>query len=109
MGLDAIERPGVQAHVVSWHTGEGPWSRLRQAIERHVLYPTIGRRMGWAGKVVLTFVLRTDGSVEDVHVQESSGHQALDQSATQAVHRAVPLPHADEAVRIVMPIEFALR
>ena len=82
---------------------------IRQAIERHVIYPTIGRRLGWAGKVVLTFVLREDGSVEDVRVRESSGHQALDQSATQAVHRAVPLPHASESVQIVMPIEFALR
>jgi periplasmic protein TonB len=92
-----------------WGPGGGPWMGIRQAIERHVIYPTIGRRLGWAGKVVLTFVIRADGSVQDVRVRESSGHRALDESATQAVHRAAPLPHANESVQIVMPIEFALR
>jgi protein TonB len=83
--------------------------RLRQAIERHAIYPTIARRMGWAGEVVLTFVLTRDGNAEDVRVRDSSGHDVLDQSAMQAVYRSLPLPHANEAVRIVMPIAFSLR
>jgi periplasmic protein TonB len=94
--------------AAGWNPGEGAWVPLRQAIERHVIYPTIARRMGWTGKVILTFVLAGDGNVEDVRIRESSGHAVLDQSAVQAVYRAVPLPHANEAIRIVMPVEFSL-
>jgi periplasmic protein TonB len=92
-----------------WSPGDGPWMQLRQAVERHLTYPPVGRRMGWAGRVVLAFTLRADGDVEEVRVQESSGRAALDASAVQAVHRTVPLPHPNQVVRIVLPIEFALR
>jgi len=92
-----------------WNPGEPEWARLRAAIERHVVYPSLARRQGWQGKVVVTFLLGPGGQVRDLRVQQSSGYPSLDQSAVQAVERAAPLPPAGEPVQIVMPIAFALR
>ena len=88
----------------------GPqWDRLREAIQRHVVYPSLARRLGWQGKVMVSFVLQKGGQPLDVRILESSGFATLDGSALQAVERAAPLPPPGEAVQIVMPIVFALR
>jgi len=89
--------------------GSPQWESLRAAIQRRVVYPDVARRMGWQGKVIVTFVLEKDGRVRDVRVSSSSGQARLDASARQAVERAAPLPPAGEPVQIVMPIVFALR
>jgi len=92
-----------------WEPGSPQWESLRAAIQRRVVYPDIARRLGWQGKVVVTFFLQKNGQVRNLHVDASSGHPPLDTSALQAVERAAPLPPAGESVQIVMPILFILR
>jgi len=85
------------------------WESLRAAIQRRVVYPDVARRMGWQGKVIVTFGLQKNGEVRDLRVLASSGFTTLDNNALRAVERAAPLPPAGEFVQIVMPIVFALR
>jgi protein TonB len=44
-------------------------------------YPPIATRLNWSGTTVVTFKVEPDGSVKDVTIVESSGHDALDQAA----------------------------
>ena len=44
-------------------------------------YPAIAMRLNWSGTTTISFTVETDGSVKDVQVVDSSGHDALDQAA----------------------------
>jgi protein TonB len=46
-------------------------------------YPTISQRLNEEGTTMLGFKITPDGSVTDVHVATSSGHDRLDQAAVQ--------------------------
>lgn len=49
------------------------------------VYPAYARRRGIEGRVVLRLDVTAEGSVDDVLVVESSGHDSLDQAAVTAV------------------------
>ena len=48
-------------------------------------YPTMSKRMGEQGTVVLRVLVKSDGSAGNVEVKSSSGFPRLDQSAVEAV------------------------
>lgn len=56
------------------------------------VYPRLARQRGWAGIVVLRVLVRADGTVEDIEMEASAGHQTLDDAAVSAVRRWKFLP-----------------
>lgn len=75
-------------------------------------YPRMARQRHWEGRVVLRVFVTADGHCGDLSVQRSSGHDALDEAAMDAVRqwRFVPGKHGDSAVAswVNVPIEFSL-
>jgi protein TonB len=82
---------------------------IRNLIIKRLVYPRIARRMGWSGRVVLTFVVAEDGNVHSLHVRESSGYPVLDNSAMETVKSVAPFPRPPVAAEIVMPVQFQLQ
>lgn len=86
---------------------------LRDRIEELKRYPPMARMNNWQGKVVLKFVVREDGTVENLEVVQSSGHAVLDEAAMETIRRASPLPlkHALGKPRVTFqfPISYTLR
>jgi len=86
---------------------------LRDRIEQLKRYPPMARMNNWQGKVVLKFVVREDGTVENLEVVQSSGHTVLDEAAMETIRQASPLPlkHALGKPRVTFqfPINYALR
>lgn len=76
-------------------------------------YPVMARMNRWEGKVVLRAVIRDDGQVLMVDVQESSGRSILDNDAMETLKKASPLkldhPLGKPQVAILMPISYSLR
>ncbi|MCS6896992.1 MAG: TonB family protein [Nitrospira sp.] len=76
-------------------------------------YPHVARINHWEGKVVLRAVIRDDGEVIMIDVQESSGRPVLDNDAMETLRRASPLkleqPLGRPQVAILMPISYSLR
>lgn len=76
-------------------------------------YPSLSRRMGEEGRVVLRVQVRADGSAGEVLLHASSGSPRLDQSALDTVRRwkFVPARRGDEAVAawVQVPIVFSLK
>lgn len=75
-------------------------------------YPSVARLNGWEGKVVLRAVITADGNLADLRIQTSSGFDALDQAALEAVRQACPL-HLQHAlgrpqVVVSLPIVYSL-
>lgn len=50
-------------------------------------YPSMARRLGQEGTVVLEVVVSTEGLAKSVRIQESSGYELLDQAALQAISK----------------------
>lgn len=76
-------------------------------------YPMVARRMGWQGRVVLNVEVLASGLPGQVKVQQSSGHEVLDNAALNTVGswRFVPARHNGEPVtrRFLVPIPFILQ
>ena len=91
--------PGPPAADFAW---------IRDAIQGAIAYPATARRMGWEGKVVVSFHLLSDGSVRDVRVVQGSGHAALDRGAVDAVRSASPFPRSPVEAEIITPVVYRL-
>lgn len=75
-------------------------------------YPSRAKLNAWEGKVIVQAVIREDGSIVDLLVIESSGHETLDQEALLVVKTASPLtlkhPLGNAQVPILIPISYRL-
>lgn len=79
---------------------------IRHQIEKAKTYPEIARREGKQGTVELRFRIAANGMVEAIEIVRSSGHQTLDDSSMQTVHRAGPYPPVGGWIRI--PLSYRL-
>lgn len=72
----------------------------RQKVERigNLNYPEAARGKLY-GSLVLTVKIKSDGSLEGVELNRSSGHKLLDEAAQRIVHLAAPYAPFPEAIR----------
>ncbi len=85
---------------------------LRRRLAEVKRYPSAARLNGWEGKVVLRAVIRADGHLSEVKVHRSSGYEALDNAAMEAIRLACPL-HMTNAigaaeVAVLVPMVYSL-
>ncbi|MGD9953915.1 MAG: energy transducer TonB [Burkholderiales bacterium] len=73
----------------------------RLKIERigNLNYPEEARRRKLYGSLQLTVGVKTDGEVESVEINRSSGHKVLDQAAIRIVRLASPFDRFPDAIR----------
>ncbi|MEO8338211.1 MAG: TonB family protein [Nitrospirota bacterium] len=85
---------------------------LRRRLAEIKRYPSSARLNGWEGKVVLRAVIRADGHLSEVKVHRSSGHEALDNAAVEAIRLACPLhmhrPLGTSEVAVYVPMVYSL-
>jgi protein TonB len=76
------------------------------------MYPTLSRRVGEQGRVVLRVLVNPEGRADDVEIRSSSGHFRLDEAARETVRRwrFVPAKRGDQPVPawVLIPISFRL-
>jgi periplasmic protein TonB len=75
-------------------------------------YPSMSRRMGEQGKVLLRILVNEKGRAEHIDIQRSSGFPRLDDAARAAASRALFKPYVEDGkampVYVVVPIGFQL-
>lgn len=84
-------------------------SFISQIIHNNITYPYIARKMGWEGKVIISFVLTKDGRISFLTVEKSSGYRVLDENAVDTIKKVskyFPTPPLDVKIRI--PITYKL-
>lgn len=76
------------------------------------VYPSLARKRGWQGKVVLEVAILADGSIEQVKLHSGSGFAILDKAAIASVGkwRFSPELHDGKAVpsKVLVPVNFSL-
>jgi protein TonB len=84
-------------------------SIISSIVQKNISYPPLARKMGWEGKVIICIHLRSDGSLEDVKIERSSGYDLLDRNALETVKKVAhlfPRPPVDVIVRL--PVSYKL-
>lgn len=75
-------------------------------------YPSIARRRGLEGTVLLEILVKEDGSADAIRVESSSSHQILDEAAVAAAGKWRFIPGSVNgkpiAMRINVPVSFHL-
>jgi TonB family protein len=88
---------------------ERHFSFIRETIMQGIAYPERARRMGWEGKVVLSFIVRENGSIDDVKVVTSSGFPVLDENARETIARTSFRKKVPVRLYVLLPVEYKLR
>jgi TonB family protein len=81
---------------------------IRENIMRNIKYPERARRMGWEGKVLLSFAVLENGKVQELKVLNSSGFRMLDESAKEAVLKTTFSQKIPYRMVVVLPVEYRL-
>jgi periplasmic protein TonB len=89
------------------------YSELAAWLERHKRYPARARQLRQEGVVRVRFVIDRSGKLVSHRIESSSGHNALDQAASDLLRRASPMPAIPSSLgsrlEIVVPIAYRLR
>jgi len=100
--MSAGGRPGAVADygaiVLAW-------------LERHKEYPRRAQQRRQEGVVLLFIAIDRGGRVLEARIEQSSGHDLLDQAALDMLERAAPLPPVpddmpQQRLEIVVPVQF---
>ncbi|MFN4319311.1 MAG: TonB family protein [Aquificaceae bacterium] len=84
-------------------------SIISSIVQGHISYPPLARRMGWEGRVIVCFTLTSEGRLEDIHIEKSSGYELLDKNAIETVKRVAHLfPKPPVDVIIKLPVNYRL-
>lgn len=81
---------------------------IRDRILKGLTYPAQARRMGWKGRVLVSFVIGDNGHVENVRVLESSGYAILDANAVRTIRYCQPFPPPPVRAEVVIPIVYKI-
>lgn len=81
---------------------------IKNNIQKSISYPRIARKMGWEGKVVVSFVVDEEGMVHEVRIVKSSGFAALDKNAIATIKKAAPFRCPPVRAELVVPVIYRL-
>ncbi|GAB6082461.1 hypothetical protein JCM30471_34990 [Desulfuromonas carbonis] len=94
----------AQAHYLAAN-----FAYIRDRVLQRLNYPAVARRNGWEGETRVAFLIRADGQIEHLRIEQSSGRPLLDRQALAAVDRAAPFPPPPVAAELILPVAFQLR
>jgi protein TonB len=67
---------------------------LQTSLSRYLVYPPLARSRGWEGTVLLGLRVASDGRLDKIRVEQSSGYAVLDNSALNSLYRLGRLAEA---------------
>jgi len=106
--LRAAATAGVTKKVMEQHYVKSHFVYIKKIIEKNISYPPMARRMGWQGKVLVSFIVCKDGKVENLQIVESSGYSQLDSNALETVKQVGPFPSPPVRVKLVLPVTYTI-
>jgi protein TonB len=81
---------------------------IKDIIQRNISYPSRARRMGWTGRVVVSFVINENGCASDEKVLVSSGFEVLDSNVIATIKAVSPFPRPPVKAELHVPIIYRL-
>ena len=89
--------------------GGAALGHIRTMIENAITYPSIARKLRLEGVVLVTFILKPDGTVDTAHIKSTSGSSVLDSKAIQTIlSLSGDYPSLGKTFELSIPIAFNL-
>jgi protein TonB len=89
--------------------GGAALGHIRAMIENAITYPSIARKLRLEGVVLVTFILKPDGTVDTAHIKSTSGSSVLDSKAIQTIlSLSGDYPSLGKTFELSIPIAFNL-
>lgn len=82
---------------------------VRNLILKNLNFPATAQKMGLTGNIVVSFLLKEDGHVENIAVVSGSGHDILDSNVVATIRRIAPFPKPPVQAQLVLPIVYNLK
>ena len=82
---------------------------VRNLILKNLTFPSAAQKMGLTGKIVVSFLLKEDGYVENISVVSGSGYEILDSNVVATIGRIAPFPKPPAQAQLILPIVYNLK
>jgi protein TonB len=87
---------------------KGQFDYIRTIVLQHMQYPEEAQSRGIEGRVLISFIVMSDGTVKDIKVVTSSGYAILDKNAIETVKNSAPFPKPPGNAELRIPINYVL-
>lgn len=95
----------IEKEFLNAHLGE-----IRALLIQNLKYPRNAQRLKMQGEVRIGFRLKSDGSVENIEVIQSSGFELLDEDARTLIKNTAPqFPKPTKNISLSIPLSYLLR
>jgi protein TonB len=108
-GQEGSPSRAEQGTPESLMAGNGNYNYIRHAVMENIRYPDRARRLGYEGKVLLSFVVLEDGTTTEIRVINGSCYRILDDSAKEAVAQTRLARTMPYRVVVRLPITYKLQ
>jgi len=81
----SVTEAGIRNHLLG---------QLQTRLSRYLVYPPLARSRGWEGTVLLGLRVESNGHLERIRIEHSSGYAVLDNSALNSLNRLNRLAEA---------------
>jgi TonB family protein len=81
----SLTETGIRNHLLG---------QLQTRLSRYLVYPPLARSRGWEGTVLLGLRVESNGHLERIRIEHSSGYAVLDNSALNSLNRLDRLAEA---------------
>ena len=95
----------IEKEFLNAHLGE-----IRALLIQNLKYPRNAQRLKMQGEVHVSFRLKSDGSIDNVEVTQSSGFEILDEDAKALIKNTAPqFPKPTKSISLSVPLNYLLR
>lgn len=85
------------------------FSKIKSAIDRKSKYPTMARKRGLEGEVIVEFIIHKDGKVSNIRVIKANQYELFNTAAVNAIKKArSDFPTLSSTTKIELPIKYEL-
>lgn len=103
-------QPQVQSVNVEKEFLDAHLGKIRALLVQNLKYPRNAQRLKMQGEVRVSFRLKSDGSVENIEVIQSSGFELLDEDAKTLIKNTAPqFPKPTKNITLSVPLAYLLR
>ena len=82
---------------------------IRDLILKNITYPPVAKKIGWQGKVLVSFIIMEDGRATNIKIVKSSGHVVLDRNVLETIRDVQPFPKPPVRAELFIPVNYVLK
>ncbi|MEQ8202431.1 MAG: energy transducer TonB [Smithellaceae bacterium] len=82
---------------------------IRDLILNNITYPPLAKKVGWQGRVLVSFIIMEDGRVTNIKIVKSSGHAVLDRNVLETIREVQPFPKPPVRAELFIPVNYVLK